>query len=89
MGPYRHLRCFGCGGELVAGAEWQVQQFYGAHAGCGRLLGPVDPAYYGAGDLVARVAKPLARAMGRDPNCAPCARRQVALNRMFPRVWRR
>lgn len=88
-GAYYHLRCGGCGRELVSGADWQTQRFYAAHAACARLLRPVDPRYYGAGDLVARVAKPVAQAMGRDPNCAPCAQRQAALNQMFPRVWRR
>ena len=88
-GAYLHLHCQGCGAQLMSGADWQTQDFARRHAVCARLLRPAPVSYYGAGDLVARVAKPVARAIGRDPNCQPCAQRQAALNRMFPRIWRR
>lgn len=37
----------------------------------------------GAGDLVARVAKPVARALGIQ-DCDACDQRQSLLNSMFP-----
>jgi hypothetical protein len=41
-----------------------------------------DDAFVGMGDVVAAVAKPIARALGRDPNCLPCQQRQARLNRI-------
>jgi hypothetical protein len=38
---------------------------------------------FGLGDAVAVVARPFARVLGRT-NCAPCKKRQEALNRMMP-----
>ncbi len=40
-----------------------------------------DDAFVGVGDVVAAVAKPIARALGRDPNCLPCQQRQQRLNK--------
>jgi hypothetical protein len=74
------LGCTVCGQQFLAQDDWQAHQFQVAHAGCG---------YYGAGELVARVAKPIARAIGLDPDCAPCAEREGLLNRLWPRAWRR
>jgi len=42
---------------------------------------------FGLGDLVAVVAKPVARALGRKADCAPCKKRQEALNRIT--LWKR
>lgn len=74
-----HIACERCqvGGVFApAGAN----TFAAQHARCGSV---------GAGDAVAAVAKPVARALGLDPDCSPCAQRQAALNRMFPHLWRR
>jgi hypothetical protein len=37
----------------------------------------------GAGDLVARFAEPIAKALGRKP-CAACAKRKEMLNHLIP-----
>lgn len=89
MGVGAQLQCLGCGQTVIVTSQAQAQSFVRQHAQCPDQPLPVDPRYYGAGDLVARVAKPVARRMGMDPGCEPCARRQAALNRMLPRVWRR
>lgn len=52
-----------------------VQAFAGAHR--------VHQAPRGSlrlGDAVAAIAKPVARAVGIDPNCSPCEARRRALN---------
>jgi hypothetical protein len=41
-----------------------------------------DAQYFGLGDAVAAIAKPVARALGRDPNCVPCQQRQQRMNRI-------
>ena len=38
--------------------------------------------YFGLGDAVELVAKPVARLLGIQPGCEPCARRKAALNRV-------
>jgi hypothetical protein len=38
----------------------------------------------GLGDLVAKVAKPIAKAIGKDPNCPGCKKRQEKLNALVP-----
>ena len=38
----------------------------------------------GLGDLVAKVADPIARAIGLDKSKCGCAKRQEALNRLVP-----
>ncbi len=43
----------------------------------------------GLGDLVASVAKPIASAVGLDPGCTPCAKRQQTLNLLFPHLAKR
>lgn len=48
-----------------------------------------EAGYFGAGDLVAAVAKPVARAVGMDERDCGCAGRQAALNQAFPRLLRR
>jgi hypothetical protein len=40
--------------------------------------------YKGLGDVVEALAKPIARVLGRDPNCPGCAKRKGLLNRTFP-----
>lgn len=89
LGTGLQLTCQGCGASVIVGAPWQSQQFQAVHAGCAPRLAPVDPGYYGMGDAVAAVARPIARVVGVDPNCAPCQQRQRELNRWFPRLWRR
>lgn len=89
MGTGVQLQCMGCGTTVIVTHQEQANAFAHQHRLCPNQPLPVDPRYYGAGDLVARVAKPVARRMGMDPNCQPCAQRQAALNRMMPRVWRR
>ncbi len=44
---------------------------------------------FGLGDAVAVVAKPMAKALGVDPDCAPCARRKARLNAMSERAGAR
>lgn len=38
----------------------------------------------GLGDAIAIVAKPIARLIGKDPNCKPCGQRQAKLNKLVP-----
>jgi hypothetical protein len=83
------ITCHGCGASVLVGAPWQAEQFQAMHAQCAQAFAPVDPNYYGAGDAVAAVAQPIARAIGRDPDCLPCAKRKRALNRWLPRLFRR
>jgi len=40
-----------------------------------------DDEYVTLGDVVAAVAKPIARALGKDPNCKPCRDRQAKLGK--------
>lgn len=40
--------------------------------------------FLGVGDVVAAVAKPIARIVGVDPECKPCKDRQARLNARFP-----
>lgn len=42
----------------------------------------------GLGDAVAAVAKPVARAFGKQP-CAPCEARRRKLNELAPRFYRK
>lgn len=85
MGVGVQLTCLMCGGSAIVTADWQAQRFQRHHAFCTGAT----PGYYGAGDAVAAVAQPMARALGRDPDCVPCKQRQGWLNRVLPRVWRR
>jgi hypothetical protein len=43
----------------------------------------------GLGDAVALFAKPIASALGMDPECTPCAEKQQTLNLLFPHLYRR
>lgn len=43
-----------------------------------------EPGWRGLGDMVAAVAKPIARALGLSPNCGGCKRRQEKLNEFWP-----
>lgn len=36
----------------------------------------------GIGDAIARIAKPIAQALGLSPSCTPCERRRRQLNRL-------
>lgn len=50
---------------------------------------PSPPRLTGLGDAIARIAKPIARALDRVAgtnleNCKPCAKRQAKLNQAFP-----
>jgi len=36
----------------------------------------------GLGDAIARIAKPIAQALGLSPSCTPCERRRRQLNRL-------
>jgi hypothetical protein len=76
------VSCSVCGARAAvhpAAAEAVVAQ-HRAHQGA--------PGRYGAGDLVAAVAKPIARVLGRQP-CTPCEQRRHALNRLAPALWPR
>lgn len=48
-----------------------------------------SPTHLGLGDLVAKAAQPVARALGVPTNCAPCEARKHALNNLAPRVLRK
>lgn len=67
--------CTGCGAEAVT-SDGAHQSFLEGHAGCGGATG--------LGDVVAAVAKPVARAVGLPADCVPCARRRAKLNRAVP-----
>jgi hypothetical protein len=58
-----------------------VNQFAADHA--------AKHGYYGAGDAVAALARPLANAIGLGGRDCGCAERQTALNRAFPSLWPR
>src|SRR5690606_29913226 len=64
------------GQRALARTETEVHQFVAQRASA--------PGYLGAGDVV----KKLTDTLGIQ-QCAPCARRQAALNDAMPRVWRR
>lgn len=84
MGVGVQYTCTRCRGSVIATAPWQAQRFVQHHSVC---MGAA-PGYYGMGDAVAAVAQPVARAVGLDPECAPCKQRQSWLNRLMPRLWR-
>lgn len=85
MGVGVQLTCTICGASAIVTADWQARRFQQHHAYCtGATLG-----YYGAGDAVAALARPIARAIGADPDCAPCRQRRGWLNRLVPALWRR
>lgn len=76
------LYCEVCGASalqrvrVAAGAFAQAHQTHQAPQGSLRL-----------GDAFAAVAKPVARAVGLDPNCTPCEARRRTLNNVR-RPWR-
>lgn len=51
--------------------------------------GRIGAGSFGLGDAVEVVARPVAKALGLDPDCAPCARRKAALNGMSQRAGAR
>lgn len=77
-----HVTCSVCG---VGGVTHQqgAEQFVREH----EAHRSAAPGYMGAGDAVARVAKPVARAFGME-DCTPCEKRREALNRLVPRLFR-
>ena len=71
------VRCEVCGAATDGLGTQGVAQFAEAHR--------VHQAPRGSlrlGDAVAAVAKPLARAVGADPNCTPCEARRRMLNQI-------
>lgn len=76
-GPHGYpvLRCQVCGDAIEASCADCVRNFHAQHA----------HQDVGLGDVVARGIKAL---FGIKP-CAGCERRKAALNRAFPRVYRR
>jgi hypothetical protein len=69
--------------------ELSGEQAWAPDAGGIRDFALDHPAYYGGGDLVAKVAKPVARMLGMPENCSPCQQRQALLNQLFPNLVRR
>lgn len=75
------LLCSICRVAAVPQDELQAQRFLHEHE---HPVQPVDPRFYGAGDLVARATG----ALGIE-QCSPCQERQRRLNAILPRVLRR
>ncbi len=48
-----------------------------------------SPTHLGLGDVVAKVAAPVARVLGLPAQCTPCEARKAALNARVPAFWRR
>lgn len=67
------LHCGACGQSAVTYSDGGVHDFARDHSVHRSGRG------FGLGDAVAAVAKPVARAMGREP-CTPCERRRHMLN---------
>lgn len=84
--PWVHIYPYPGGGALVVdvrtGARADVATDQQLHEFAARAARA--PSHYGAGDAVAAVTSRLG-----IQKCAPCARRQAALNRAIPRLWRR
>lgn len=67
-------RCTVCGAQVVASMPAAVAVFATRHQ-----THTAPPGFLGLGDLVAKVAKPIAAALGKKP-CSPCEARRNALN---------
>lgn len=81
FGGYR-MDCTACGAVAIAGSVGGVEQFATHHA-----EHTAGPRHVGLGDAVAKLAKPVARAVGKKP-CTPCERRRQALNAVrLRRPW--
>ena len=89
LGHGVQLQCLQCGRSVIVLTRQQQSQFEAMHRVCATAMRPVNPRYHGLGDAVARVAQPIAHAIGVDPNCLPCQRRRRKLNGLLPRLWRR
>lgn len=73
--------CRGCGAQMAVPAGAQAADaFASAHT----QHAPAAPKPMGLGDLVAKVTG----AFGVKP-CAPCKKRQQALNNAVPKIWPR
>lgn len=77
--------CRGCGAQMGGPAGAQASDaFARAHAQHAPALIAQPPKPMGLGDLVAKVTG----AFGVKP-CAPCKKRQQALNNAVPKIWPR
>lgn len=79
-----HLRCEACGATATL-APSQADAFSRQHA----QHRSASPTHLGLGDVVAKVAQPVARMLRRPESCTPCEQRKHALNAVMPAVWRR
>lgn len=75
--------CLKCGKKVLAASPQEEKEFDRNHRSC-KQKNASSAEFYGAGDLVAGLTK----AIGVDP-CSGCERRRAAMNRMFPKVWKR
>jgi len=74
--------CEACNGVMTSHEAADVDVFAATHTTHHAPAG-----YFGLGDAVAAIAKPIARAFGKAP-CTPCEARQRALNEMrVRRPW--
>lgn len=78
------LRCEVCNATATLTPQ-QADAFARQHA----AHRSASPTHMGLGDVVAKVAQPVARALGRTETCLPCERKKHALNSLVPRAWRR
>jgi len=78
------LRCEVCGATATL-IPSQADEFSRQHA----QHRSASPTHMGLGDVVAKVAQPVARMLGRPDTCTPCEKRKQALNAALPAFWRR
>jgi hypothetical protein len=84
-GPYGpEIGCQLCG-AIESGPYVNAQIFAAGHEHHERF----EAAGRGLGDVVGAIARPIARLLGIDPDCAPCEARRRALNQATPRFLRR
>jgi len=77
-----YVYCEACDARSYVADPNDVRAFAYAHA-----KHTAGDGYIGAGDVVAVVAKPIARAFGKEP-CTPCEARRRAMNQFrFPSPW--
>lgn len=79
-----HVVCVACRTETVT-VPADADAFVARHA----AHQSASPTHHGLGDLVAKVAAPVARALGLPAQCTPCEARRAAMNARLPAVWRR